>query len=122
MSGLYSSCGRRDGTERLDRTGADGLGSAGVAAAIGEPCLVLVRHVLLTTFDVGCCSDAGTAGTGMFRLSSEGREGAACMEMGTAGLGSSYVACTGELDFAFVFSLLTIAFVLTGCNNLSFDG
>jgi hypothetical protein len=102
--------------------GADGLGGAGAAVAIGEPCLVLVRRVLMTVFDIGHCLDMGTAGTGNFRLSSEGREGAICMEMGTAGLGSSYVACTGEFDFAFVFSLLTIAFVLTGCNDLSFGG
>ena len=101
--------------------GADGLGSAGVASAVGEPCLVLVRHILLTTFDIGRRSDTGTTGTAIFRLSSEGRDGAACMEMGTAGLGSSCVACTGEFDFAFVFSLLTSAFVLTGCNNLSFN-
>ena len=108
--------------ERLARMGADGLGSAGVAAAIGEPCLVLVRHVLLTTFDVGCRSDAGTAGAGTFRLSSEGREGAICVEMGADGLCSSDVTCTSELDFAFICSLLTIAFVLMGCNRLSFGG
>ena len=108
--------------EHLDRTGADGLGSAGVAAAIGEPCLVLVRHVLLMTFDIGCRLDAGTAGMATFRLLSEGREGAICVETGTAGLGSLGVACTGELDFTFIFSLLTSAFVLTGCNDLSFDG
>jgi hypothetical protein len=102
--------------------GADGLGSASVVVAIGEPCLMLVRHVLLTTFDIGCCLDAGIAGTGTFRLSSEGREGVICAEKGADGLCSSGVTCTSELDFAFICSLLTIAFVLTGCNCLSFGG
>ena len=102
--------------------GADGLGGAGVAVAIGEPCPMLMRCVLMTTFDIGRRPDTGTTGMATFRLLSEGWEGAICAEMGTAGLGSSCVACTGELNFAFVFSLLTSAFVLTGCNNLSFDG
>ena len=102
--------------------GADGLGGAGVVVAIGEPCLVLVRRVLMTVFDIGCRLDVGTARTAIFRLLSEGREGAICAETGTAGLGSSCVACTGELNFPFVFSLLTSAFVLTGCNDLSFGG
>ena len=65
--------------------GANGLGSTGVAAAVGEPCLVLVRHVLLTTFDIGCRFDTGTTGMAIFRLLSEGREGAICAETGTDG-------------------------------------
>ena len=83
---------------------------------------MLVRHVLLTTFDIGCRLDAGAAGTGTFRLSSEGREGAIHVEMGADGLCSSGITCTGELDFAFVFSLLTLALVLIGCSHLSFGG
>ena len=106
--------------ERLARMGTDGLGGAGAAVAIGEPCLVLVRRVLMTTFDIGHRSDMGTTGMATFHLSSEGREGAICVEMGADGLCSSDVTCTSELDFAFICSLLTIAFVLTGCNNLSF--
>ena len=120
MSGLHSSCGRRGGAERLVRMGADGLGGAGAVVAIGEPCLMLMQCVLMTTFDIGRRSDMGTAGTNAFHLSSEGREGVICVETGTDGLCSSGITCTGELDFAFVFPLLTLASVLTGCNNLSF--
>ena len=82
--------------------------------------LVLVQRVLLTTFNIGRCSDMGTTRMATFRLSSEGWEGVICMGTGTDGLCSSGVTCTSELDFAFVCSLLTIAFVLTGCNHLSF--
>ena len=121
-SGLRSFFGRRDGAEHLGRVDADGLASAGVVAAVGGPCLMLVRRVLMTVFDIGHCLDMGTTGVGNFCLSSEGREGAICSEMGADGLCSSGVACTGELDFAFICSLLTIAFVLTGCNDLSFGG
>ena len=108
--------------ERLGRMGTDGLGNAGAGAAMGEPCIVLMQRVLMMTFDTGRHSDAGATGTAIFRLSSEGQEGVICAEMGADSSCSSGVTCTSELDFAFICSLLTIAFVLTGCNNLSFGG
>ena len=96
------------------------------AAAVGELRLVSVRRELMTTFDIGRCFGTGTAGTGKFRLSSEGRGGATCTGMGARSLGSAGTAGvtgTGEIDFMLFCSFpLIIAFVLIGCDNLSFDG
>ena len=95
-------------------------------AAVGELRLVSVRRELMTTFDIGRCFGTGTAGTGKLRLSSEGREGATCADMGAGSLvsaGTTGATGMGEIDFMLVCSFpLTIAFVLIGCNNLSFDG